>query len=675
MIDRNTVDRILAAADIVEVISDFISLKKKGTNFTACCPFHNEKTPSFMVSPAKGLFKCFGCGKGGGSVNFVMEHEKLSYPEALKWIARKYGIEVQEKQLTEEQIEKNNDRESMLVVNSWAQGYFSSQLTDTQEGKGVGLSYFRERGFTAQTIKEFALGYCPQMQGSDAMSQQAVKEGFQEKFLTATGLTILKENSAKNRYYDRFSGRVIFPIHSLTGRVIGFGGRTMSTDKKTAKYLNSPQSEIYDKSQTLYGIFQAKKSITQKDKCILVEGYTDVMQMHQSGVENVVASSGTSLTELQVKLIKRFTKNVTVIYDGDAAGIKASLRGIDMLLKEGLNVRVVPLPEGEDPDSFARSHSSTQLEEYIKENEEDFLKFKTRILLDDSKDDPASRAALINDVVRSISVIPNDITREVYIKECSADMNVSYDVLSRAVVTAILSVPNPYALGRNVQQPYNASSGYSSGSGVGGDAEHPDDLFAEPEDTPYKTPVQGQANLSMEALELELVGYLLKYGDETFEYELSDDNVVQMAVGQTIVDELKNDNIEFSEPLYSSILSEYSYALKTNGRCPTIEDILSSGDSRVASKVADIVTKDEIHKVSGLWNRFEMQPKTEKELLWKSVPKAILLYKSKVIEQQIRNLQLQMAENIDDIDEDAIERIQSLNTIKGGILDRYKRLI
>lgn len=670
MIDRSTVERILAAADIVEVISDFISLKKKGTNFTACCPFHNEKTPSFMVSPAKGLFKCFGCGKGGGAVNFVMEHEKLSYPEALKWIARKYGIEVQEKQLTEEQVEKNNDRESMLVLNSWAQGYFTDQLHNTDEGQAIGLSYFKERGFTPQTIQDYALGYCPAPKSADAMSLSAIKEGYQEKFLSATGLTILRDENARNKYYDRFSGRVMFPIHSLTGRVIGFGGRTMSTDKKTAKYLNSPQSEIYDKSHTLYGIFQAKKSITQKDKCILVEGYTDVMQMHQSGIENVVASSGTSLTEMQVKLIKRFTKNVTVIYDGDKAGIKASLRGIDMLLKEDLNVRVVPLPEGEDPDSFAKSHSSTDLERYINDNEEDFLRFKTRILLDDSKDDPQQRAHLINDIVRSIAVIPNDITREVYIKECSVAMNISYDVLSRAVVTAIISAPNPYANRGATVAPVQTRPQSVSAN----DDDHPDDLFADDIEAPLVKNPQNQPNVSMQALELEIVGYLLKYGNESFEYELSEDNIVQMPVAATIVTELKNDGITFCEPLYQNILEKYTLAIE-RGEAITIDDVLISGDSALASKVADIVTKDEVHKVSGLWSRFEMTPKTEQELLWKSVPKSILLYKSKVIEKKIRDLQYAMAQNIDDIDEEAINTILQLNTIKSSILERYKRLI
>lgn len=357
MIDKETVDRIFASANIVEVISDFVQLKKKGVNYQACCPFHNEKTPSFVVSPSKGLFKCFGCGKGGNAVTFVMEHENMTYPEALKYVAKKYGIEVAERELTPEEERRNDDRESMMVVSSYAAEYFAKTLHETPEGQNIGIAYFRERGFSDATILAFGLGYCPG--GGDTFTRQALKEGYKEEFLAATGLTIKREDGT---YYDRFSTRVIFPIHGISGRVIAFGGRTMRTDKKVAKYLNSPESEIYHKSDVLYGLYQAKRAITQEDCCILVEGYTDVISMHQSGIENVVASSGTSLTEGQIRLISRFTKNVTVIYDGDSAGIKASLRGIDMILREGLNVRVVLLPDGDDPDS---SHASTTPRSFV----------------------------------------------------------------------------------------------------------------------------------------------------------------------------------------------------------------------------------------------------------------------------------------------------------------------
>ncbi len=652
MIDRATVDRIVAAADIVEVVGDFISLKKRGSNYTACCPFHNEKTPSFSVNPARGLYKCFGCGKGGGVVSFVMEHEKLTYPEALKWLARKYGIEVEEVKLTDAQIERNNDKESMLVLNSWADSYFASQLHSTPQGRSIGLSYFVERGFTLSTIKTFSLGYCPEGEGRDAMSRAALAEGYQEKFLEATGLTILRESGS--RYYDRFCGRVMFPIHSLTGRVIGFGGRTMSSDKKTAKYLNSPQSEIYDKSQTLYGIFQAKKSIVNKDKCILVEGYTDVMQMHQSGVENVVASSGTSLTEMQVKLIKRFTKNVTVIYDGDSAGIKASLRGIDMLLKDGLTVRVVPLPEGEDPDSFAKSRSASELTTYIDGHEEDFLQFKTRILLDDAKGDPAQRAALIGEIVASIAVIPDNITREVYIKECARAMDISYDVLSREVVQKIISAPNPHSLSmrRHIE---------------------PSTEQTPPQEAQSVAP-QAAKSTAMEALERELIGYLLKYGGESFEYELSEDNIVQMPVVETIISELVNDGVVLSNPIYATIFSAYRSAVE-EGRELSSTILLDSGDIEMSSKVADILSHDEVHTASQIWTRFEMRPQSERELLWKSVPKAILLYKSKVIEVRVKELQAELSSSNEEFDGQIVEQIKELNTLRMAILERCKRLM
>lgn len=659
MIDKSTIDRIFSAADIVEVVGDFVTLKKKGVNYTACCPFHQEKTPSFIVSPAKGLYKCFGCGKGGGAVNFVMEHEKLTYPEALRWIARKYGIQIEEKTLTSEDLERNNDRESMLILNSWADTFFADQLKNNQVGRDVGLSYFYERGFTDATIDKFSLGYCPEGTSRDVMSRQAVREGYQEKFLVSTGLTIIREED--HSYYDRFSGRVMFPIHSLTGRVIGFGGRTMRTDKKSAKYLNSPQSEIYDKSHTLYGIFQAKKAITTAGKCILVEGYTDVIQMHQSGVENVVASSGTSLTEHQVRLIKRFTTNVTVIYDGDSAGIKASLRGIDMILKEGMTVRVVPLPEGEDPDSFARAHSATELESYIERNEEDFLKFKTRILLEGTSGDPTERASLINEIVRSIAVIPDGVTREVYTKECAKQMDVSYDVLSRAVVSAMISVQSPRFAADAEQRAEQAQAAGQTPS-------------AQPKTKGKVVDFPRRKINLLEPLERELVGYLIKYGGEDFLFELSPDNVVSLAVGRTIVDELRSDEIEMSIPVYSLIYNAFAIALD-RGVVLSSADLLASQDEGVSQLVADILTSDEQHQMSNIWDRFEMRPQTERELLAVAVPKAIVIYKSKVIESKIAALKDILAADDENFDGEIVEKIKQLNEAKAAMHDRYKRML
>ena len=407
MIDQSTVAKIFDSSEITEVVSDFVTLRKRGVNFLGLCPFHNEKTPSFTVSPAKGIYKCFGCGKGGNSVNFIMEHEHLDYVGALKYLAKKYHIEVVEKELSPEQERQKNDRESMMIVNSFAQKSFTENLHTNSQGIAVGMGYMRERGFRDDIIKKFQVGYC--LEAWDAFSNSALDSGYKKEYLVKTGLSIAKEN----RLLDRFRGRVIFPIHGIAGRVTAFGGRILKNDAKAAKYLNSPESEVYHKSRILYGIFQAKKAVVQNDKCFLVEGYTDVLSFHQAGIENVVASSGTALTADQIRLIKRFTNNVTIIYDGDAAGIKASIRGIDLVLEQEVNVKVLLLPEGEDPDSFSRTMGASDLMAYIEKHETDFIVFKTNLLLKDAKDDPVKRANLIIDIVRSIAIIPDGIVRAV----------------------------------------------------------------------------------------------------------------------------------------------------------------------------------------------------------------------------------------------------------------------
>ena len=428
MIDRETVDRILDTADIVDVVSDFVSLRRRGANFIGLCPFHDEKTPSFSVSPSKQFCHCFGCGKGGSPVGFIMEHEQMSYPEGLRYLAKKYNIEIHEKELTSEEKAAQTERESMLVINEMAAQYFEDQLHNSQEGKDIGMSYFNERGFNEATIKKFHLGYSPL--DSKALFKTATGKGYNKKLLFETGLCI---DDHRGGGFDRFHGRVMFPIMNIAGKVIAFGGRTLKKTKEVAKYFNSPESTIYVKNRELYGLFQSKRAIVKEDKCFLVEGYTDVISMHQAGIENVVASSGTSLTEGQIRAIHRFTKNVTVLYDGDSAGIKASLRGIDMLLAEGLNIKVLLLPDGEDPDSFARSHSASELKQYIADNETDFISFKTHILLEGTERDPIKRATVIGDVVRSISVIPDAIARSVYARECSIQLGISEDVLLREI--------------------------------------------------------------------------------------------------------------------------------------------------------------------------------------------------------------------------------------------------
>ena len=428
MIDRETVDRILDTADIVEVVSDFVSLRRRGANFIGLCPFHDEKTPSFSVSPAKQFCHCFGCGKGGSPVGFIMEHEQMSYPEALRYLAKKYHIEIHEKELTSEEKAAQTERESMLVLNEFASQYFEDQLLNTQEGRDIGLSYFYERGFNDDTIKKFHLGYSPE--NSKAFYTAAVAKGYNKKFLFDTGLCI---DDRRGGGFDRFHGRVMFPIMNIAGKVIAFGGRTLKKTKEVAKYFNSPESTVYVKNRELYGLFQAKRAIVKEEKCFLVEGYTDVISMHQAGIENVVASSGTSLTEGQIRAIHRFTDNVTVLYDGDSAGIHASLRGIDMLLAEGLSIKVLLLPDGEDPDSYARTHSASEFKQYINDNETDFISFKTKILLEGTERDPIKRAAVIGDVVKSISVIPDAIARSVYARECSIQLGISEDVLLREI--------------------------------------------------------------------------------------------------------------------------------------------------------------------------------------------------------------------------------------------------
>lgn len=428
MIDRETVDKIMDAANIVEVVSEFVTLKRAGVNYRGLCPFHDEKTPSFYVSPARGICKCFSCGKGGNVVHFLMEHEQFTYPEALRWLARKYHIEIHEKEQSDQERAEESRRESMFILNDWAAKFFADRLHNHSEGISIGMQYFRSRGFRDDTITTFGLGYCPK--DRTALSTAALAAGYKEDYLISTGLCYKREDG---KLIDRFSGRVMFPVHTVGGRVVAFGGRVMVTDKNTAKYVNSPESDIYNKRNELYGIYLAKRSIQKEDCCFLVEGYTDVISMHQSGITNVVASSGTSLTPGQIRLIRRFTKNITVLYDGDRAGIKASIRGIDMLLAEGMNVKVLLLPDNDDPDSFARKHSPAEYREYIASHQTDFIKFKTELFMEDTGDDPVKRASLIDSIVTSISLISDKILCSMYIRLCSEIMKVSEELLSDAV--------------------------------------------------------------------------------------------------------------------------------------------------------------------------------------------------------------------------------------------------
>ena len=438
MIDRATIDKIMDAANIVDVVSDFVTLKRAGANLKGLCPFRDDRTPSFIVSPAKNYCKCFACGKGGNPVGFIMEHEQVTYPEALRYLAKKYGIEIKEKVLSPEDVQRQDDRESMFIVNEWANEWFQRQLHETADGKAIGLAYFRGRGFRDDIIQKFQCGYCPDTKGV-SMSEDALAAGYQEKYLTCdpeTGIgTGLSLKNDKGKLRDRYFGRVMFPIFTMSGKVVGFGGRVLAAATKgvNIKYQNSPESIIYSKKRELYGLFQAKMAIRKQDCCFLVEGYTDVMAMHQSGVENVVASSGTALTDDQIRLIHRLTDNITVIYDGDAAGIKASQRGIDMLLAQGMNVKLLLLPDGDDPDSFARKHNAEEFQQYLAEHQVDFIKFKTNLLLDEAKGDPVAKSRLVNNIVQSIAVIPNEITRTVYIQETASTMKMEERLIAKAV--------------------------------------------------------------------------------------------------------------------------------------------------------------------------------------------------------------------------------------------------
>lgn len=643
MINKTTVDRIIEAANIVDVVGEFVSLKKRGVNYLGNCPFHNEKTPSFTVSPAKGIFKCFGCGKAGNSVSFIMEHEKLEYADALRFLAKKFGIEIQERELTRQEIQENNDRESMMVLSAFAQKYFSDMLHSHVDGKTIAMSYFRERGFRDDIIKKFQLGYCLDTRSS--FSQFALKQGYKQEFLTKTGLSVEHNGDL----FDRFHGRVMFPIHSISGRVIAFGGRILKNDKKIAKYLNSPESEIYHKSFTLYGIFFAKKSITQENQCYLVEGYTDVLSMHQAGIENVVASSGTSLTVEQIRLIKRFTPNVTVLYDGDAAGIKASLRGIDMILEEGMNVKTVLLPDGEDPDSFAKSHTVTELKNFIAESETDFITFKTRLLLKEASNDPIKRAALITDVMYSVSVIPDTITRSVYIRECSRMFDVPEETLLQEV---------------NAQRSKKIGASVAQNSSIV--------QQAKPEFHTPSIPTFVN-NIICEEQEKELVYLLLKYANvKLFTYADEDGDEQVLTVGQYIISEIVNDELEFHNLEYRQIFDDFAEIIANNEE-PNITRFIHHENLKISELVINIHSGE--YTLSNIWKKMGAGEDNELEFLTAAVPKAVTNYKAKVIAMAINNLSEELRNIAEDTFEQSMIRIHSLNLVRTEISKQLDRPI
>ncbi len=656
MIDRETVDRIYAAANIVDIVGEYVTLKRKGVNYQACCPFHNEKTPSFVVSPSKGVYKCFGCGKGGNAVTFLMEHENITYPEALKMVAKRYGIEVKEKELTPEEERRNDNRESMFALNGWAADYFANYLHHENEGLSVGMAYFRQkRGMTDATIKKFGLGFCPAK--GDRMSKDALAAGYKKEFLVSTGLSLEREHDGS--LYDRFRDRVIFPVHNISGRIVAFGGRTLRTDKTVAKYQNSPESEIYSKKRELYGLYFAKKAIQQQDFAILVEGYTDVISMHQAGVENVVSSSGTSLTTDQIRLLNRFTKNITVIYDGDSAGIHASLRGIDMILREGMNVRVVLLPEPEDPDSFARAHTAAEVQEYIRANEQDFLAFKARLLLEDAQGDPIKKAALIGDMVQSVTQIPDPIQRSVYIKECARIMDIDENLLISEVARKRMAATGS---DRETEEFVRRQAALQRAE-------------ARPETEFVK---QVEAGSSTDALERELVKYLMKYGHCMFDFK-EGRNMVPCNVAEVIFAELDSDGLEFRNPLCNRILSTYreQWTAQGVGAEVPVHYFLNHPDPEVCNLAVDILTSDDNYVPSVLWQRKDIHIETETEMLAVGVPKAVTLYKSKIIESIVKELQAKLGDEelADDGMKEIMLRLSALNKAKVAIARKLQRLI
>jgi DNA primase len=636
MIDQHTIQRIFDAADIVEVIGEFVTLKKAGQNYRGLSPFTNEKTPSFFVSPSKGIFKDFSSGKGGNVVTFLREHEKLSYPEALRYLAKKYNIEIVEKEQTPEEVQQQNERESLMIITQFADKFFRHQLFNEQEGQAVGLSYFKERGFREHILKKFQVGYSPEKR--NAFTEEALRNGYKLDLLVKSGLTIQKENYT----FDRFNGRVMFPIHSLSGKVLGFGGRILKSDVKTAKYLNSPESEIYHKSQILYGLYFAKSGIIKTDKCYMVEGYTDVLALHQAGIENVVASSGTALSVQQVNLIKRFTQNITIIFDGDEAGIKASMRGIDIILQEGLNVKVLLLPDGEDPDSFSKKISASELQEYIDTNEKDFITFKTKLLMGDTKDDPVKKAGLITDIVRTISVIPNGIARNVYIRECSRLMDIDEAVLFQEMN----KIRSKHLENRLKQQRQQKS--------------------IEQKETRESEKTQTADIKNENYNERELIRLLLTYHDlDLFRLKGDDGHERNVTVAEFIFAELEKDDLEFTHPVYKTIYQEIKKTT-SDDEGMSQKHFTYHPDELISTTSANLLT--EAYDLSKIWRRKENYVETEDMKLKEVVPETVLSFKSRIVhsmlEETLHRMKVaQESEKIDDL-MDIQHRIVMLNNIK-----------
>lgn len=677
MIDQPTIDRIMDATNVVDVVSEFVTLRRRGVNFVGLCPFHTDKSPSFYVSPSKNICKCFACGEGGTAVHFIMKHEQLNYFDALRYLAKKYNIEIQERELSEQEKQVRSDRESMLIVNEFARQYFTTQLTEHAEGRNVGMRYFIERGFREDIIRKFQLGYS--LDQRDGLYQKATGSGYKKDFLEKTGLVIIRDDGSA---YDRFRGRVIFPVHTLSGKVVAFGGRILKKDDKTAKYLNSPESEIYHKSNELYGIFFAKQAIVKADRCFLVEGYTDVISMHQAGIENVVASSGTALTPGQIRLIHRFTDNITVLYDGDAAGIKAALRGIDLLLEEGMNIKVVLLPDGEDPDSFARKQNATSFQEFIKANESDFIRFKTKLLLEEAGNDPIKRTTLISDIMRSVAIIPDNIARSVYIRECSATLEIDERVLLNEINKLRLNKQEKQA----VTQAATPAPAFNTSPPEFADypvPEMPEGMF--PSDAPPPPPedympeesiasspsasvyqaVQSQRS-PYEVYELTLLRYIVRYGERIlYDYFDEEQNIqIIMSVAGYIKFDLERDDLTFYTPLYKEILDEAAAHATDNGFLAH-RYFLAHLNPAVSRLAANLISDK--YQLSKYHSKFKVLEQEEDKLA-QIVPREVYAMKDAHIHRRIKELQLQLktTDNMDTI-LGLMKDISRLNEIKASL--------
>ncbi len=707
MIDQPTIDKILEAANILEVVSQFVTLRKRGTSYVGLCPFHADKSPSFYVSPAKNICKCFACGEGGTAVHFIMKHEQLTYFDALRWLAKKYHIEIQERELTPRERQMRNDRESMLILNTWAQKYFTSTLLETEEGRSIGMRYFAERGLREDIVRKFQLGYS--LDQRDALFKAALRAGYKREYLERTGLVIPLDREP-GQMLDRFRGRVIYPVHTLSGKVVAFGGRTLKKGEKTAKYVNSPESEVYHKSSELYGLYFAKQEIVKQDRCYLVEGYMDVIGMHQVGVENVVASSGTALTQGQIRLIHRFTNNITVLYDGDSAGIKAALRGIDMLLEEGMNVKVVLLPDGEDPDSFARKQGASEFAAFMAANETDFIRFKTNLLLEEAGNDPIRRTALIADIVRSISVIPDGIARSVYVRECSSTMEIAEQVLLDEIAKLRQAKREQDALVRSRKreqeipptmpgqpiypdydplQPLDPQQGEpvppanfpppppEEEAMPVGDSEPLPPGIPLPEEAATPTSVEGPTRLldqvvrmprsPLEPFELTLMRYVVRYGERVL-YDYQDEESgehIQLRVAEFIQQDLAQDDLHFYTPLLKQMLEEAVAHCKQAG-FEASRYFLSHPEQTVSKLAADLIS--EKYQLSKYHTRYRELDR-EEDMLETLIPRELYAFKEAYIMQQIKTVQQEIKAHQEANDMEAVfesmKKLTRLNEIKG----------